>query len=40
MRGRGEARREVVEVYGQCLALGFEGQFRVSGLDRLAGPFG
>ena len=37
MRGRGEARREVVEVYGQCLALGFEGQFRVSGLDRLTG---
>lgn len=35
LRRQGEAKREVVEVYHQCLNLGFEGQYRVSGRDQL-----
>ncbi len=36
LRRQGDARREVVEVYHQCLNLGFEGQYRVSGREQLA----
>jgi type VI secretion system protein ImpK len=36
LRRQGEPKREVVEVYHQCLNLGFEGQYRVSGRDQLA----
>jgi len=36
LRRQGEAKREVVEVYHQCLNLGFEGKYRVSGRDQLA----
>jgi len=35
LRRQGEAKREVVEVYHQCLNLGFEGQYRISGRDQL-----
>jgi len=35
LRGQGEAKREVVEVYHQCLNLGFVGQYRISGRDQL-----
>lgn len=36
LRRQGEPKREVVEVYHQCLNLGFEGQYRISGRDQLA----
>jgi type VI secretion system protein ImpK len=36
LRRQGETKREVVEVYHQCLNLGFEGKYRVSGRDQLA----
>jgi type VI secretion system protein ImpK len=36
LRRQGEAKREVVEVYHQCLNLGFEGQYKVSGREQLA----
>jgi len=36
LRRQGEAKREVVEVYHQCLNLGFEGKYRVSGRDQLS----
>ncbi len=35
LRRQGDARREVLEVYHLCLTLGFEGQYQVSGQDRL-----
>lgn len=35
VRRQGETKREVVEVYHQCLNLGFEGQYRISGRDQL-----
>lgn len=35
LRRLGEAKREVVEVYHQCLNLGFEGQYRISGREQL-----
>jgi len=36
LRRQGEVKRELVEVYHQCLNLGFEGQYQVSGRDQLA----
>lgn len=35
LRRQGESKREVVEVYHQCLNLGFEGQYRVSDRSQL-----
>lgn len=35
LRRQGEAKHQVLEVYHQCLNLGFEGQYRVSGRDQL-----
>jgi type VI secretion system protein ImpK len=35
LRQQGEAKREVLEVYHICLTLGFEGQYRVSGMTHL-----
>jgi type VI secretion system protein ImpK len=35
LRRQGDAKREVVEVYHQCLNLGFQGQYRVTGQDQL-----
>lgn len=35
LRRQGEAKHQVVAVYHQCLNLGFEGQYRVSGRDQL-----
>jgi len=36
LRRQGEGRRELLEIYHICLALGFEGQYRVTGLAELA----
>ncbi len=36
LRRQGEGRRELLEIYHLCLALGFEGQYRVTGLAELA----
>lgn len=36
LRRQGEGRRELLEIYHICLALGFEGQYRVTGLSELA----
>lgn len=35
LRRQGEAKRQVLAVYHQCLNLGFEGQYRVSGREQL-----
>lgn len=35
LRRQGEAKRAVVEVFHQCLNLGFEGQYRISGREQL-----
>jgi type VI secretion system protein ImpK len=34
LRRQGEAKREVVEVYHQCLNLGFQGQYRITGEEQ------
>jgi type VI secretion system protein ImpK len=36
LRRQGEGRRDLLEIYHICLALGFEGQYRVTGLADLA----
>ncbi|MBK8167219.1 MAG: DotU family type IV/VI secretion system protein [bacterium] len=36
LRRQGEAKRAVVEIFHQCLNLGFEGQYRLAGGDQLA----
>lgn len=35
IRGQGEARRPVLEVYHTCLLLGFEGRYKLSGREQL-----
>lgn len=35
VRRGGEAKRDLLEVYHLCLTLGFEGQYRISGRDKL-----
>lgn len=35
LRQAGEAKRDLLEVYHLCLLLGFEGQYRVTGRERL-----
>ena len=35
IRALGEAKRPVLEVYHNCLLLGFEGQYKLSGREQL-----